>query len=307
MLPRHLTVAAALALGGTLAAAAVSRCQRAVEAGRQRLALYPAQTVDLPSGPMTFIEGGNPDGPPLLVLHGMFGGYDQALDIGRTFVPHCRILAPSRFGYPGTPISGSGSPQQQATHICELLDYLGVDSAYILGTSAGGTATLRFALDHPSRTRGVILFSSAMPWVENPARYAEYQGPPSWLCNDCAMFLLSPFFPIAMGMPAKTLVTMMPVGQRRAGAILDASVNNPDMARNFAAYPVETLECPVLIIQAKDDKVAPCERAIAAFKRFPRADMQIFEEGGHLLAGHEGEVRDAIEEFIGGARVAGKK
>ena len=49
----------------------------------------------------------------------------------------------------------------------ELLDKLGIDKVYLLATSAGGSIAIRFALDYPERTRGLILYCSAMPLVEN--------------------------------------------------------------------------------------------------------------------------------------------
>ena len=48
----------------------------------------------------------------------------------------------------------------------ELLDKLGIDKVYLLATSAGGSIAIRFALDYPERTRGLILYCSAMPLVE---------------------------------------------------------------------------------------------------------------------------------------------
>ena len=64
----------------------------------------------------------------------------------------------------------------------ELLDRLGINEVYVLSTSAGGSVAIRFALDYPERTKGLILYCSAMPLTEKPAKYAEYVGPPggSW-------------------------------------------------------------------------------------------------------------------------------
>jgi hypothetical protein len=39
----------------------------------------------------------------------------------------------------------------------------------------------------------------------------------------------------------------------KVGVDNDASINNPDMARNFDDYDIESLQVPTLILQAKDD------------------------------------------------------
>jgi pimeloyl-ACP methyl ester carboxylesterase len=48
----------------------------------------------------------------------------------------------------------------QADIIAELMDSLGIGKAFIMGSSAGGSSTIQFALRHPERCRGVILVSA---------------------------------------------------------------------------------------------------------------------------------------------------
>ena len=61
------------------------------------------------------------------------------------------------------------------------------------------------------------------------------------------MFLLSPMFEPIMGMEPSTIYSMLPINDRKVGVILDASVTNPDMARDFGEYPIEDLQVPTLI------------------------------------------------------------
>lgn len=56
-----------------------------------------------------------------------------------------------------------------------------------------------------------------------------------------------------MGMEASTIYSMLPVGDRKDGVVLYASVTNPDRARNFHDYQIEYLQVPILIFHAKDD------------------------------------------------------
>ncbi|MDD5900859.1 MAG: alpha/beta hydrolase [Lachnospiraceae bacterium] len=247
---------------------------------------------------MSYVDKGS--GEIILSVHGIFGGYDQAYDTCKDYASGYRILAPSRFGYLGSDILGRGTPAEQAAAYVELLDQLKIDKVFVLATSAGGSIAIRFALDYPERTKGLILYCSAMPPAAKPVKYAEYAGPPAFLCNDYAMFLMNPLFEPVMGMASSTIYGMLPVGERKVGVILDASVTNPDMARNYDSYRVEDLQVPTLILHAKDDKLASFEEVEKALDRFPNCTLVSFETGGHLMTGHEAEVKKAVMEFIKG-------
>ena len=273
------------------------RCNTAVKESRERLEAYGAETVQLSYGKISYVDAG--EGETILSVHGIFGGYDQAYDTCKDFSSDYRIIAPSRFGYLGSDILGDGTPAEQAAAYVELLDKLEIDKVYLVGTSAGGSAAIRFALDYPERTKGLILYSSAMPFTEKPEKYSEYAGPPAFLCNDFAMFLISPLFDPIMGMEPSTIYSMLPVDERKDGVVLDASVTNPDMARNYDDYHVEDLQVPTLVFHAKDDKLASYADAEKAVKRFPDCTFISFESGGHLMKGHEEEIKEAVLKFTG--------
>ena len=268
----------------------------AVKEGKERLVTYGAKTANLSYGNMTYVDRG--EGEIILSVHGIFGGYDQAYDTCKNFSSDYRIIAPSRFGYLGSDILGNGTPAEQAFAYIELLDELGIDKVYLLATSAGGSIAIRFALDYPERTKGLILYCSAMPYAEEPKKYSEYAGPPAFLCNDYAMFFISPLFEPIMGMESSTIYSMLPVEDRKEGVILDASVTNPDMARNFDDYEIESLQVPSLILHAKDDKLANYEDTLNALGRFPNCKFISFETGGHMMVGHSKEIEKAVSEFV---------
>lgn len=271
------------------------RCNISVKESNERLASYNASTVNLSYGNMSYVDMGK--GDVILSVHGIFGGYDQAYDTCKDFSSDYRIIAPSRFGYLGSDILGSGTSAEQATAYVELLDKLRIDKVYLLATSAGGSVAIRFALDYPERTKGLILYCSAMPFSEKPEKFPEYAGPPGFLCNDYTMFLMSPLFEPIMGMEPSTIYSMLPVNERKEGVVLDASATNLDMARNYDKYNVEELQIPTLIIHAKDDKLASYADTERAVNRFPNCTFVSFEDGGHLLKGHGEEIKEAVFKF----------
>ena len=136
-----------------------------------------------------------------------------------------------------------------------------------------------------------------MPYTEKPEKFMKYAGPPSFLCNNFTMFLISPLFESIMGMDSSTIYDMLPVSDRKDGVILDSSVTNIDMAKNYNDYPIEELQVPTLIFHAKDDKLASYTDTEKAVRRFPDCTFISFENGGHLMTGHGEEIKKAVSDF----------
>ena len=271
-------------------------CSAAVADGYERLKAYNAKSIELSSGAMAYIDEG--EGDVILSIHGICGGYDAGHWPVAGMAQDYRIIAPSRFGYPGSDAPEDPMPGAQAEAFAELLDELGVDKVFLLATSAGGTAAIRFALDYPERTKGLILYSSAAPLSEKPDKYPRYAGPPKFMCSNFGMWLFSPLFKPVMGMERETIHTMLPFGERREGTIIDAEITNPDMAKNYDDYQIESLRLPVLIFQAKDDKMADYGQMAGAAHRFPDCEFVAFETGGHLMNGHGEEIDSALRAFM---------
>ena len=241
-------------------------------------------------------------GETLLSVHGLYGGYDQALENVGSLSSRYRILAPSRFGYPGSSVKGEGTPREQAEAYVELLDLLGIERVFILGASAGGTPAIRFVLDFPERAKGLILYCSTAPWNEKPAKIPGLMGPPPIMNHDLPMWHAFPLYRRLYGMESDVVHRMLPLSKRKEGADLDARIVNRDMTVNFEAYPIEEMHVPVLLLHAKDDRMAPFKgpagQVEGSLHRYPNLETKIFETGGHLMTGHSREIDAAVVEFI---------
>jgi pimeloyl-ACP methyl ester carboxylesterase len=120
-----------------------------------------SQVVSTPCGLIEYADVGH--GPPVLVVHGAAGGFDQGLDIGQPFFVQrgFRVIAVSRFGYLHTRMPADGSSAAQAdAHAC-LLDALKLERVGVFGVSAGGPSAMQLCLRHPERCSALVLFSAA--------------------------------------------------------------------------------------------------------------------------------------------------
>lgn len=103
-------------------------------------------------------------GPPVLILHGGFGGWDQG-ELVASNIPENGFTAiiPSRVGYLSTPISTNPilleetNAAQQADQMAALLDALNIPKVIVLGFSAGAPVAYEFGLRHPERINAIVL------------------------------------------------------------------------------------------------------------------------------------------------------
>lgn len=265
---------------------------------RIRFSGYEEKTDSLQTslGKITFIDEGQ--GKPLLICHGICGGYDQAYDAANEIREDFRVIAPSRFGYPGSDLPKEATTEMQVQAFLELLDFLNIKKTYLLATSAGSTVAIKFALIHPERTKGLILYCSGFPATEARKKKMKYAGPPSLFCSDFAMWLISPLFKPLMGMSPDTLKEILPMKDREAGVIFDAKVTNTVMINNYTEYDLSELEVPVLIIHAKDDKLADFNKVEAWVPRIKNCTFVPLESGGHLMTDNGEVIRNAVKDFL---------
>lgn len=278
--------------------------QQNIRRANKRLESFQAKTVETEFGKISFLDQGT--GQVVLISHGIFGGYDQGLvSLQKILGDHHRKISPSRFGYPGSDVPPSPTPENQAKAFAQLLDALGISETFILTTSAGGAAGFQFAIQYPHRVKGLILLSSGMPTEKiNQEDIRGMTGPPDFIINDFPMWFSLNYFGFIMdGMfgaterPEDLYATLLPVRPRREGIKIDETISNIDMDINFDSYAVEEITTPILVVHAEDDPMARYENVEKFIERVS-PETAIFETGGHLITGHGEVVSQTILEFI---------
>ena len=285
---------------------------RAATAGR-------SEVVDSPWGPIEYADVGS--GPPVLVIHGSGGGFDQGLafsaPLARTGV---RIIAPSRFGYLRSAMPEGATVEMQADALDWLMRRLDIERAVIFGGSAGALSATQLALRHPERCRGLVLAVPALYAPDrlpgaNAAPDARTQGMINAALGSDLLFWAgsraAPDFMTRMVLatdPATVRAAsaseqarvravmsgILPVSARREGLLMDSATagSPPD-------WPVEEIVCPTLVIGARGDLYETDKAAIHTAARVPRARLALYPDGGHLWVGHDEALWRTVGEFVG--------
>lgn len=95
-------------------------------------------------------------GMPLLLLHGGLGsikGFNKCIP---TLASHFKVIAIDSPGHGRSTSTDSLSYQFLADQISKFIDYLNVDSLYVMGWSDGGVISLLLASDRPDKVKKII-------------------------------------------------------------------------------------------------------------------------------------------------------
>ncbi len=291
---------------------------RDVGAARRRVAAG-SEIASTRCGPIEYAERGR--GPPVLVVHGAGGGFDQGLIFAEPLAERgFRAIAMSRFGYLRTPMPADASAEAQAdAHAC-LLDALGIDRAAVMGVSAGGPSTMRFCLRHADRCSAMVLL---VPMAYSGETFRELSPGAASMMNRLmgsdfliwaasrlmrermVELVLGTPMPVVRAAPKAeqravygTLAEILPVSLRAKGLL-----NEGEVARALRPLPLERISAPTLIFSLKDDGYRTWAGARYAAEHIPGARFVGYERGGHLAVGHQQEVLDEEVAFLQGLGV----
>ncbi len=283
--------------------------QSDIRAARDRV-ISGSQVIETKCGPIEYATMG--EGPPVLVVHGAGGGYDQGILLAQIMVGDgFRIITPSRFGYLRTPLPANATPAAQAdAHAC-LLDALNISKVSIVGFSAGGPSTLQFALQYPDRTSAMVLVSAVvhkegpMDFRDKIIHYVIFKSDfIFWLITKYFESNMISFFGVTPEVQANLtpdekywlsdvfIPSMYPISQRQPG-ILNDRISQP-----FFDYPLGRINAPTLVIYARDDILVNPSHSQYAARKIPNAKEIVFDSGGHILMGQHERVRSEVVKFL---------
>ena len=95
-----------------------------------------SQLIPTPYGAMEYAIAGT--GPPLLMIHGTGGGFDQGLTFAAAIMRRGhQIISPSRFGYLRSGYPADPSSEDQADAFVRLLDHLRIDRIPVAREASG--------------------------------------------------------------------------------------------------------------------------------------------------------------------------
>ncbi len=258
---------------------------------------------------------GDPAAPPLLLIMGLGAqmilwddefcaamaerGYRvirfDNRDVGRSTY----MTEPMRIDLPalllqrmqGKPIAAPYLVADMAADAVGLLDFLGIESAHIVGASMGGMIAQEMAIRFPVRVRSLvsIMSSTGAPNLPppSPEGAAVLMGPTptsreefiAGFCRNWKVLRAGTFAEDEARDPA------------RAARMWDRGTNPPGFARQMVAIlasgdrtaPLAGVTAPTLVIHGTPDPLVPIEAGRATAAAIPGAKLLELESMGHAL------------------------
>ena len=304
-----------LAAGAIITALFYRDLESAEERVNGRSAVIPTR-----SGQLEYAIAG--EGPPLLMIHGTGGGFDQSLTFTQALVTRgYQVIAPSRFGYLRSEFPTDPSSERQADAFAELLDHLKIGRIPVAGGSGGALWAVQFALRNPERTSALILLVPAANvsgrdpvemsqtaeflvrrlttsdfsfWAATKLARKQMVG--TLLATDPELVAQSSVRD--RGRVKRILAEIMPVSLRWRGMLNDAK-----LAGNPAKVDFSRLQVPTLVVSVEDDRFGTAATAREIAAAVPGSRLVIFPRGGHLWVGQDEAVWAEVARFIGETKV----
>jgi non-heme chloroperoxidase len=121
------------------------------------------ESVELPNGVrLQYAEQGDPSGIPLLFLHGFADSW-RSFELVLPHLPesiHAYALTQRGHGEASRPSDGYGLRDFSAD-LAHFQDAMHLPAAVIVGHSMGSAVALRYAIDNPGRTTGLVLVGAS--------------------------------------------------------------------------------------------------------------------------------------------------
>ena len=124
--------------------------------------------IPVDGGYLDVAEYGDPDGPPVLAIHGITASSRSWPALAR-LIPEVRLIAPDLRGRGrSNDVAGDFALARQRDDMRAILDVLGLGEVVVAGHSMGGFVALLLAAAEPDRVKEVVLIDGGLPLAPPP-------------------------------------------------------------------------------------------------------------------------------------------
>jgi esterase len=100
-------------------------------------------------------------GPPLIILHGLYGSSDNWVSIARELSDQFEVFVPDQRNHGESPRDDKHDYRSLSNDLCEFMDDRAIEKSVLIGHSMGGKAAMLFAMECPERVESLIVVDIA--------------------------------------------------------------------------------------------------------------------------------------------------
>jgi pimeloyl-ACP methyl ester carboxylesterase len=256
-----------------------------------------AQLVDTSNGTLQVLDEGNPQGPPIVLIHCYTCSMSWWDNLAPLLVKDHRVIRVDLLGHGGSDKPAAGySIEDQASAAAEALAKLGIANATVVGHSLGGSVATALAEQSPRLASRVVIIDQAPDDGFEHESLAQRLG----------------YWPV-IGQATQRLVQVAPTSTVRKqyedafapGFNISRGFENPDQpvddlrAMTYTAYKqtyeeeqdyvdeaplderLKTIGMPLLVIFGAEDQIYDAQEAIDRYQEVPGAETHLIAGAGH--------------------------
>ena len=221
---------------------------------------------------------------PVLLHHSAGGNLHRWRGWVPTLARHRPVLRFDMRGHAGTPPPPDMrfDLPELAADIARVMDALDVERAHLVGASAGGIVSLRFAHDFPDRLHSLTLVASTPRLAQMGAsmdagawrRILEEEGTRAWLLSDTG----KRFGPDT----ERGIIEWYADEGARTSAPAVLGLQACLLAEDLTPL-LPDVATPTLVLAASNDEITPLAVQQLMADRMPRATLEVFDGVGHNM------------------------
>jgi len=256
------------------------------------------------------VEAGEPDAPPLLMLHGT-GGHCEA------FIFNLGALAETHhvIAYDLPAHGWSSAPERSyeiegyLRHLCALADHFEVERASIVGQSLGGWIAMRLCVVEPERVGRLVLVGPGGT-VMNPAVMARIRADSIDAVTNPTLESVRRRVELIVGQPRAATPELVECRLRiysQPGALermeRTLCLQEPEVRRRnlLADDDLRAVRQRALVVAGDLDRVVPLAALERWAKTMPNAELFVMNGCGHWPQFERpGDFNGRVIEFLGG-------
>ncbi|MEX0987309.1 MAG: alpha/beta fold hydrolase [Bacteroidales bacterium] len=100
-------------------------------------------------------------GPPLIIVHGLYGASDNWITISRELSEHYEVFVVDQRNHGDSPHDELHTYEAMRDDLCEFMDEHRIEKATLIGHSMGGKTVMLFAMSYPKRVEALIVIDIA--------------------------------------------------------------------------------------------------------------------------------------------------
>ncbi len=205
------------------------------------------------------------NGKPLILLHGAFGNTNDWRNQIPAFSKHYKVIAPDNRGHGRSTFSERHMTYSlMASDVIELMDYLDIKKAHILGWSDGGIIALDLAINYPDRMDKVIVYGG---------NYNRSGARTEWGEVETINRLME---------QASVDYQRLSPNPNQWDALVANTLKMWESGPNFTAKQLGGITVPMLILDGDNDGLIYTEHTIEMAGLIPGASLTLIPGTGHF-------------------------